>query len=139
MEAGIFVPLAFFAMIAAIVLGPRYFRNKERQDLQQTLRAAIDKGQPLPPEVIEAITKDTPTPRTRAARVRNDLRTGVVWLMVALGILTFGWVVYYYGEADNFAFAAGLACIPGFIGLALIALGIIDRMSGGRNADRELV
>lgn len=138
MEAGILIPIAFFAMIAAIVLGPRYFRNKERQDLQQTLRAAIDKGQPLPPEVIEAISKDTP--RTKAARARNDLRTGVVWLAVALGIAAFGWVVSYYSyETEHAGIFMGIACIPGFIGLALIALGVIDRVSGGRNADRELV
>ena len=133
----ILIPLGFFAMIAAIVLGPRYFRNRERQDLQQTLRAAIDKGQPLPPEVIESITRDTP--RTKAARSRNDLRSGVVWVAVALGIAAFGWVSYYYGDFDGFAPLLGVACIPGFIGLALIALGVVDRLGGGRNADRELV
>lgn len=134
----ILIPLGFFAMVAAIVLGPRYFRNKERRDMQATLRAAIDKGQPLPPDVIDAIGRDAP--RTKAARARNDLRSGVVWLSVALGIAAFGWVVGYYNyETEPTGFFLGAACIPGFIGVALIALGLVDRMSGGSRAERELV
>lgn len=130
------VPIAFFAFLGAIILVPRWFKNKERQELQATLRAAIERGQPLPPEVIDSITRDAPAPRTRAARSRNDLRTGVVWLAVALGVAAFGYVLGFESIEAYHAFL-GLACIPGFIGLALIALGLVDRFSGSK-ADREL-
>lgn len=130
------VPIAFFAFLGAIILVPRWFKNKERQELQATLRAAIERGQPLPPEVIDSITRDAPTPRTRAARVRNDLRTGVVWLAVALGICGFGYALGF-NEPDAYYIFLGIACIPGFIGLALVALGLVDRFSGSK-ADREL-
>lgn len=128
--------LAFFAFLAAIILVPRWFKNKERQELQATLRAAIERGQPLPPEVIDSITRDAPQPRTPAARGRNDFRNGIVWLAVALGICGFGFAVGYESIEAYHVFL-GIACIPGFIGLALIALGLVDRFSGSK-ADREL-
>ena len=55
------IPIFFFAMIAALVVVPRYFRSREREALQATLRTAIEKGQPLPAEVIDAISLDAPT------------------------------------------------------------------------------
>ena len=33
---GILVPISFFAMIAAIVIVPRYFRSMERQKMAET-------------------------------------------------------------------------------------------------------
>lgn len=131
------VPVVFFVFLAAIILVPRWFKNKERQELQATLRAAIERGQPLPPEVIDSITRDAPQPRTRAARSRNDLRTGIVWLAVALGICAFGYVLGFE-HIEAYYGMLGLACIPGFIGLALIALGLVDRFTTPK-AERELV
>ncbi len=117
----ILIPLAPFLMVAALVLVPRYYRNKERQEMQATIRAAIDKGQPLPPEMIEAMSKDVPA---RVKSPRNDLRAGVVWLAVGLGVAAFGYAVGWE-EREAVAPILGLACIPAFIGLALIALGLI--------------
>ena len=37
----ILIPITFFAMIAVIVVAPRYLKSQERQKLQDTLRAAI--------------------------------------------------------------------------------------------------
>ena len=71
--------VCFWGAIAAIIILPRYFKSREREGLQATLRMAIEKGQPLPPEVIDAIGRDArPTPS--AAR---DLRAGVIWIGVA--------------------------------------------------------
>ena len=58
MGAEILIPLAGCAMIAAIVVGPAWLKSRERREMQATLRASIEKGQPLPPEVIEAISGD---------------------------------------------------------------------------------
>ena len=41
MEGSILVPIAFFAMIAAIVLVPRYLRDKERVRMHETLRYGV--------------------------------------------------------------------------------------------------
>ena len=78
----ILVPLGFFAMVAAIVIVPRYLKSLERQKLQETLRASIEKGAELPPEVVQALTSDAkPAPSPY-----RDLRAGIIWLGVAVGL-----------------------------------------------------
>ncbi len=118
----ILIPLAPFLMVAALVIVPRWLKSRERQEMQQTVRQAIDKGQPLPPELIEAMSKDVPAQKVKSAR--NDLRSGVIWLAVGLGIAAFGYAVGWE-EREAVAPLLGIACIPAFIGLALIALGLV--------------
>lgn len=116
------VPLGFFAMVAAIVIVPRYLKSQERQKLQETLRASIEKGADLPPEVVQALTSDAKPPSTPY----RDLRTGVVWLAVAVGFAAFGFAVSFE-EPDALYPMLGIAAFPGFIGLALIILSVIGR------------
>ena len=118
----ILVPLAFFAMIAAIVIVPRYLKSQERQKLQETLRASIEKGADLPPEVVQALTSDAKPP----ASPYRDLRTGVIWLGVAVGFAALGAAVSME-EPDALYPMLGLAAFPGFIGLALILLSVVGR------------
>ncbi|MFN3522422.1 MAG: DUF6249 domain-containing protein [Phenylobacterium sp.] len=118
----ILVPLGFFAMIAGIVIYPRYLKSQERLRLQDTLRTAIEKGQPLPPEVIEAISSDA---RTKPApSPQRDLRTGIVWLGVAVGLAAFGWIIGFE-EPDATYPMMGVAAFPGFIGLAFIVIALL--------------
>ncbi len=123
--AGISVPIVFFLVIAVIVIAPRYFRSREREALQATLRAAIEKGQPLPPEVIDSISRDT-KPVPSAAR---DLRTGIIWLGVAVGLCAFAYAIGYMDEDASDAFwpLIGCAAFPGFIGLAFLLMAAINR------------
>jgi hypothetical protein len=113
----ILIPLSFFAMVAAIVIWPRYLKSQERQKLQDTLRAAIEKGQPLPPEVIEAISSDVKPPPTPG----RDLRRGIVWLGAAAGLAMFG-LLLGYSEPDATFPLIGIAAFPAFIGVALIVV-----------------
>jgi len=132
-----FIPLfaifAIFGTITAIVVGPSYLKSKERREMQATVRAAIDKGQPLPPEVIEALgkeaTKNTPS-RTR------DIRRGIIWLAVGIGIAAFSLINELRGFGDGWEggggpnFDSGLlgvAAIPVTIGLAFIVLSFFNK------------
>lgn len=112
----ILIPISLFAMIAAIVIVPRYLKSLERQKLQDTLRASIEKGAALPPEVIEALTSDVKKPSPY-----RDLRAGIVWLGIAVGFAAMGFAVSFE-EPDALYPMLGVAAFPGFIGLALIAL-----------------
>ena len=126
----IFAIFAVFGTLTAIIVGPTYFKSKERREMQATVRAAIDKGQPLPPEVIEAMgkeaTKNIPS-RTR------DLRRGVIWLATGIGIAAFGAVndmSWGNNDWDGSRFGGGLlgiACIPATIGLAFIVLSFFNK------------
>jgi hypothetical protein len=118
----ILIPLTLFAMVAAIVIVPRYLKSVERQKMADTLRVAIEKGQPLPPEMINLLTADTP-PKPSPQR---DLRRGLIFVAIALGLVVMG-VVNGQGEPDATYPMIGLAAIPGFIGLALIAVSRIGR------------
>jgi hypothetical protein len=119
---GLLIPIAFFAMIAAIVIVPRYFKSLERQKVADTLRTAIEKGQPLPPEIVDAIARDAKLPPSPG----RDLRTGIIWLGVAAGLACFG-IALGFEEPDATFPMIAFAAFPGFIGVAFIVLGLINR------------
>jgi hypothetical protein len=54
-------------------------RQKRNQELHDTLRSMIEKGVPIPPELI------VPPDRIRR-RVASDLRTGIVILAIGAGV-----------------------------------------------------
>jgi hypothetical protein len=120
---GPMIPIFFFAMIAAIVIVPRYFRSVERQKMAETLRAAIEKGQPLPAEVVDAMSstgvKARPTPQ-------RDLRIGIIWLGIGVGLGAMG-LALNFEEPDATMPLIGVACFPVFIGLAFIIMSFLNR------------
>jgi hypothetical protein len=122
----ILVPLAFFAMIAALFLVPDYFKSKDRARLHETLRIAYEKGQPVPPELIQALqsgnlaTKDV-------NRSDKDLRAAVVLIGLSLGLVAMSFALGQLegGEARYGLLAA--AAIPSFIGLGFLVLWYFNR------------
>lgn len=115
------VPIILFLVIGAIVIVPTWLKSRERSEMQTTLRAAIDKGQPVPPEVIEALTRNVKVAPTSL----SDLRTGIVWVAVGIGFGLFGYFMSF--EESDFHFPSmGIAAIPIVIGLAFIVLSFIN-------------
>lgn len=121
----ILIPISLFAMVAAIVIVPRYFRSLERQKMAETLRAAIERGQPLPQEMIDALSTNVRSPAMPPSPQR-DMRTGIVWLGVAMGLVALGLIVGFE-EPDASYWFIGFAAFPGFIGLAFVVLGLINK------------
>lgn len=121
MDVEILVPLGFFLMVAAIVLVPGYLKSKERQKLQETLRVAYEKGQPVPPEVLDVMTRDMKP----AVSPYRDVRRGVVLLAIAGALAAVGVAHgYYEGMDETWGWFAG-AAFPGFVGLAFLLLGLL--------------
>jgi len=121
----ILIPLTFFAMIAALFIAPRYFKSIERQKMADTLRVAIEKGQPLPTEVIDAMSSNVRSPGLPPSPQR-DLRTGIIWLGVGVGFAAFG-LAFSFEWPDALYPMLGLAAFPAFIGLAFVALGLLNK------------
>ena len=121
----ILIPIAFFAMIAAIVIVPGWLKSQERSDMQNTLRSAIDKGQPMPPEVIDALTKNVKV----APSSISDLRTGIIWVGVGLGLGAFGYITSYEWD-EGFHVMGGIGAIPAIIGLTFIVLSFFNPNKG---------
>ena len=116
-----------FSAITAIVFGPSYLKSREKREMQTTVRHAIDKGQDLPPELIDAMTRDVASKLPSRTR---DLRRGVIWLAVGIGFAAFsylsslGWNDHDMEGAS--AAGLGLAALPITIGLAFIVLSFFN-------------
>ena len=123
----IFAIFAVFGTITAIIVGPTYLKSREKREMQTTVRHAIDKGQDLPPELIDAMTRDVASKLPSRTR---DIRRGIIWLAVGIGIAAFGAVSEIGGSGwsnDNFDNGLmGVACIPAVIGLAFIVLSFFN-------------
>lgn len=120
------VPIAMFAMIAALVIVPAWLKSRERREMQATLRSAIEKGQPLPTDVVEALSRENIKPPATATR---DLRVGVILLAVSIGIALMGYMISFE-EMDAFYPISGMAAIPGMIGLAFVILSAFNKNKG---------
>jgi hypothetical protein len=134
---GILIPIFGIFMIIAVVLGPiwirGYFNTREREAMQATLRTALEKGQPLPPEMIAALQQDGPgeIPGTPA----SDLRRAVVMMATGLGLegLAFGLFLGLSAIADERVgwivggSVGGAGAIPFMIGLAYLFLYFVNR------------
>jgi hypothetical protein len=74
---------------------------------QRTIRVMVEKGQPVPAELL--------APATRAVRQRSDVRRGVVWTMIGIGLIVWlGAINDWEGGAWSF----GL--IPFLIGVGYL-------------------
>ena len=165
----------FFTFLGAVIIVPQVLRYMERGRLHDTLRAAYERGQTVPPEVIAALsfrrrvyTSDYATlppevvagwqPRTDAgftagpdaaappsvgmapagmtpifvSQARRDLRRGLIWLAVGLGLIAAGGAFYagLYdtgGAPETFASFTAFGAIPAFVGLTYLALAWFGR------------
>lgn len=136
--AGVLEALIFFGFLAVIIIGPRYLRSRDRARLHETLRIAYEKGQPVPPELIEALINDGGA-AARTAPVstpERDLRRGMVLVFVGLGCALAGYALYLgigvFSDDAAWITAESMAAagaIPGFIGLAYLVLWLVKRNS----------
>ena len=128
MEA-IFIVAIIFGSIASLFIVPRYFKSVERQKMAETLRVAIEKGQPLPNEVIDAMSSNVRSPGGGgglAPSPQRDLRTGIIWTGVGVGIAALG-VALSFEDPDALYPLLGFAAFPIFIGLAFVLLAFINK------------
>lgn len=113
-----------FGSIAAVIIVPFYLRSQERIRVQETLRAAIESGQPMPTEMMESAARNINV--RPAPSPSRDLRTGIIWLGVGLGFIAMG-VALGYEEPEATIPMIACAAFPVFIGLAFIALSFLNR------------
>ena len=124
--AEVLVPLSFFAFLAAIILVPGYLKSKDRGRMHETLRIAYEKGQPVPPELIQAIQSGNEVSKD-VNRSEKDLRAAVILIGLSLGLVAMGFALgQTEGAEAQFSTLAG-ATIPGFIGLGFLVLWYLNR------------
>jgi hypothetical protein len=97
-------------LIVAVIL---YFGFSKTRMKHRTIRMLVEKGQPIPPELL--------APPTPTVRQRSDMRRGVVLLMVGLGIMLF------IGAASDWEGGGwALGIIPFLIGAGYLLVWRLD-------------
>jgi hypothetical protein len=99
--------LSIFGAPVAIVIMIGIFSMIATRMRQRTIRMMVEKGQPVPAELL--------APATRGIRRRSDARRGVVWTMVGLGLMI--WLAAV-NDWEGGAWSFGL--IPFLIGLGYL-------------------
>jgi hypothetical protein len=109
----VLVPIASFVAFTIVLGMVIWFRYKARSDMHTTFRAAMDKGQELTPEVIDRLGHPK-------APKDKDLRLGIIWIAVAIGLTAFGFGIP--DEDDVARIFMGIAAFPLMIGVAYLIL-----------------
>jgi len=108
----VFVPIVSMIVIGLVLIAYFYFRYRGRQQLQETVRQAIDKGSELSPELIERLAGPKESPD-------QDLRKAGIWLAVGIGFVLFGITL---GEEDAVRPLVAVGTFPTLIGVAYLVM-----------------
>ena len=100
--AGLAATITFF--LTPIILVLFWLRHRSRRQLQlnDVVLKLAEKGQPVPPELFIEHVKQ-----------RSDLRRGIVWASVGLGLVSGGAI------SDN-SFMMAVGCIPFMMGIGFV-------------------
>ncbi len=113
----VILSLGMPVIIIAIIF---FFRSRDRADMHKTMRMAIERGEALPPDLLDNLR-----PRKKQKTPMNDIRAGIILIAVAGGFMAWE----YIGHGHIGGGLSGFAAIPGLIGVALLILGIIGSMT----------
>jgi hypothetical protein len=80
------IPIVMFTGLTIVFALLFWFKHKNRNDMQQTIRLALDKGHELSPELIDRLSNP------KAGKFK-DLRLALIWLALAIGLALCGWAV----------------------------------------------
>jgi hypothetical protein len=109
--------LSIFGAPVLIVIMIGMFTLLVSRMRQRTIRMMVEKGQPIPAELL--------APAARSVRRRSDVRRGVIWAMVGLGVMVF------FGAVNDWEGGAwSLGLIPFLIGLGYL---LVWKLEGKNN------
>lgn len=113
----LWVPIALFVSLAVILCCFFWFRYRNRSEMQQTIRSAIEKGQELTPELVESLGAPQKPLKDR------DLRYALIWIAIAIGFTAMGaGIGTANGEDEVFLIMSGVAAFPLMIGIAYLIM-----------------
>ena len=113
----ILIPLAALAIGPIIIWITFHYGSKEKEDINRTVRAAIEKGVDLDPDLISKLgAKPKPSPQA-------DLRKGMFLFSLGLAIFIFALLV---PEAEAKIIFGGISLLLIFPGAAFL---LLHRMS----------
>ena len=111
---GEWIPIVMFIGLTVVLCLFFWFRYRTRNDMQATIRTAIEKGQELSPEIIDRL--GTPKPAKD-----KDLRVALIWIALAIGLAVFGYAMPD-DEEEVMQVFMGLAAFPLTFGIAYLLM-----------------
>ncbi|MFV2089156.1 MAG: DUF6249 domain-containing protein [Pseudomonadales bacterium] len=106
------IPIVMFLTIGVVLALIAYFRFRTRGEIQSTVRAAIERGQELSPDLIESLMETLTTKHA-------DLRRGIISLAIGAAFFLFAGFI---GEEDAEGPLMGVAMFPALIGIGYLGL-----------------
>ena len=141
-EIALLIPIAAMTLAGVIVVAGLIFKYHQRRLWHETARAAIEKGQPLPPypgaqkDETEkswhefALSLMAAHHHCRRPRWRRDLRGGLVLLAIGLAV--------YFARPPDWTPGWNLAIyIPGFIGAALLLSALFSALFSSKETEAD--
>lgn len=113
----VLVPLSLFTCIVLVVAFSLYFRSRKTREIHGTLRAMVEKGAEIPPDLLTPPTKPD-----------GDLRKGIIYLASGLGWILFA--LFFFPHVKGGPEVDGLwsiGAIPGMIGLGYLLIWYLRR------------
>lgn len=114
-SVAILVPLAGMIFAGVVIVTGKYFANRRREMWHQTVRLALEKGQPLPTLPEDDLERHGQEKRSNSAA--NDIRAGLIAMATGVGL-------YVFLGAVASSEVGYVGAIPGFIGVALLLSGL---------------
>ncbi|MFK8053158.1 MAG: DUF6249 domain-containing protein [Woeseiaceae bacterium] len=112
MDGDVFIPIVMFVVVFSSIYFWLSFRAKTRIAEQETLRKAIDQGQTLSEDMVQALTSFRPLPN-------RDLRRGLVLLALSIATMGFGLVL---NDEDATFVLFGISLFPLLLSFAYLAM-----------------
>src|SRR5688572_22949277 len=109
-----FIPVIGLVSIAAMFITFSLLNARNQQEVQRTLRAALERGAPLTPELVAQLNTNRPSGRT-------DLRRGIVIISIGVAAIAAGWIS---GAMVEFA---TVAAFPICMGLGFLLVWKLDQ------------
>ena len=106
------IPIVLFLTIGGVFALAFYLKYRTRHDVQNTVRAAIERGESLSPELIETLATSISSPYA-------DLRKGVISLALGAAGMSFAALI---GEEDAMGPIMALSTFPILVGIAYLGL-----------------
>jgi hypothetical protein len=114
----IVIPFVFVGFI----VGMKFFNDLKARELHhETIRRALEKGQTLPPELLNMRDSAAIKPKS------NDRRAGLILIAVGAGLFFFFGGVTDFGGIHGGTGMRWVGLIPGLIGVALLINWALER------------
>lgn len=111
------VPVVLFLCILGAVIGVLFFRTRKDKELQITLRAMVEKGAEIPPELI-----------TPPAKKGDDRRKGILLLTVGLGF-SLCMAMIAIGDPEALK-GASVGLVPVLLGVGYLIVARLEKRDG---------